>query len=136
MSVYVKTPQVQNLWDASYAATADLSNSQFAVLAFTANVSSGEATVGLPSGSGVRAAGVLQNSDAKTTVRAVVRKLGDSQVIAGAAFNAGAELMIGDATGKVITATGAGAYVVAIARQAATAVGQIVDAELIVQYKV
>jgi hypothetical protein len=58
---------------------------------------------------------------------------GGSKVIAGAAFASGAELTF-NAAGKFITAT-AGTKVMAIAKEAATAIDQLIDVTMITYIK-
>ncbi len=57
---------------------------------------------------------------------ATVQISGVAKAIAGASFNAGVPLM-SDANGKVVTATGAGAYIIGYARNASGGANEIVE---------
>lgn len=139
MSLIVQNSKILSLWDESYALASgqDFTNQQGMAKAFAGSVSSGEATVTNPSVGG-RIAGILKNSDAidsTPSVRAQVCKLGITNGRALGSFNAGAELAVGDVYGRLTTAT-AGQYVVAIAREAATAQDQMIAVEVVSQYKI
>lgn len=113
----------QNLHPITVPASGDLSAGQWKGV-----VLDGNGRLVLSSVLGKPIIGVLQD---KPTVLGEASEVGVvSQVtkaLAGAAFNAGAELMV-DATGRFITATaGSGYYVVGHAMQAAPGAGAIVS---------
>ncbi len=134
MTINVQNPKLDSLRDESYACAEDLTNYQWCCVKFTSSVTSGEATLSAPTAAGARIAGVLQNADADTTHRGVVRKLGMTKLISGAAIAAGAEVMVANTAGEVITATGSGAYVVGVAREACSAAHTAIAVELYGQY--
>jgi len=121
MALKTTVPQGLFVQDDSFIANEDLSSSQYSIVTFT-NPATGQPKVGLPSGQGVIAAGVLLNDPASGAI-AEVRLLGCAPVVANAAFNAGVELTIAATTGKV-EAAGSGDYVIGIAGEGAAEANQ------------
>jgi hypothetical protein len=118
----------QNLHPVALPASGDLSAAQFK---FTDVDSNGRLVI--PTIQGQRALGVLQDKPNALGIQGemgVVSQI--TKLRAGAAFNAGAELM-SDSSGRAITATGSG-LVIAIALEAATAADVYVAALLVGPY--
>lgn len=118
----------------SFTATADLSAKQYYLVDCDAATStSGVTNVITPSAAGAAAIGVLQNKPAAGQT-AEVLLLGITKAVAGAAIAAG-DLLMSDSTGRVITATAAGAFpathfIIGRALNAAAAAGVIVSVVL------
>jgi hypothetical protein len=139
MAIVVQNSKTELLNDQSYALASGQDfrgNVGFAV-AYTSSVTTGEATVTACTATGQRIAGILKNNDAypsgASTIlenRAKVCKLGICMARSNASFAAGAELMVADTYGRLGTATGSAYYVVAVAREAATAADQMVAVEV------
>ena len=118
----------QNLHPVAIPASGDLSAAQFK---FTDIDSNGRMVI--PTIQGQRALGVLQDKPNALGIQGemgIVSQI--TKLRAGAAFNAGAELM-SDSAGRAITATGSG-LVIAIALEAATAADVYVAALLVGPY--
>lgn len=110
--------------DLSFLAAADLSTKQFHFMKIT-----GDRTVNA-AGAGEQCIGVLQDKVDAAARAGNVRMLGTTEITAGAAFAAGDKLK-SNASGRAITAGGANDDYYAIALEAATADGDIVEAFLI-----
>ena len=119
--------------DETFTANEDLSSSQNCVVVPAGSVTAGKSKVGLPSGQGVLAMGVLLN-DPASGAQAEVRLLGNAKVIANGTFNAGVEVTIAATTGK-IEAASSGDYVIGIAKEAAAEADQLVTVMLVGQYQ-
>jgi hypothetical protein len=132
MAIVTDATKAIKVLDDSFAANVDLSSYQYRVVTYVAQ-STGKAKVGLPSGQGVFYAGVLLNAPTSGNT-AQIRLLGASKIEASGAFNAGIELAITDATGKV-SAAASGDYVVGIAREASKGAGHQVSVSLIGPYQ-
>ena len=133
MSVAINNAKTLSLWDESYLPASGVSFAGLngCAVAFTASVSSGEATVSAPVVGG-DIAGILKNNDAtqvSPAKRAEVCKLGITNGRALGAFNAGVKLMVGDIYGRLTTWT-SGNWAVAKSREAATAQDQMVAVEV------
>jgi len=109
--------------DATYVAAADLSTKRYHAL-----IPSAEYTLTTAAADAENVVGVQQDAPDAAGKGILCRHLGTSEVCAGAAFVAGAMLMIGTG-GRFITATTGKPYH-AIALMAATANGDIVEALL------
>jgi hypothetical protein len=132
MAIVTDLSKSLQLMDDSFVANEALTSSQYRVVSPVA-AATGKMKVGLPSGQGVLPMGVLLNAPASGAV-AQVRTLGMSKVEASAAFNAGIELAVTDATGKV-SAAGSGDYVVGISREAAKGAGHQISVQLVGTYQ-
>lgn len=85
-------------------------------------------------GANVPIIGILSNTPKANEGAQVQGVRGSSRkVIAGAAFSVGAKLMT-DAFGRLVTASGAAQNIVAVAVEAASAAGDIVEAVLLDSY--
>lgn len=119
-----------NIHPVSLVTAQDFTSSQFYVVDIN---SSGLAAI--PTTPGAVAVGIMQDTPTSGVV-GEVQPFGSpsiSMAAAGAAFNNGAELML-DATGRLITATSGGHYVLARACAAAGAAGNIVPVLMIGPY--
>ena len=132
MAIFVEQSKGINILELSFDANVDLSSSQWCAVSPVAQ-SSGRAKVGLPSGQGVYAWGILQNTPAADE-RADVRVHGKTKAKANAAFNAGVELTPAGTTGK-LEAASSGDYVVAHSIQAASAANALVDVLVVPAYQ-
>ncbi len=133
MSLAVHQAKINKIWSEGYECYKDLTGNQYcAVIQYGA--ATDEVKITTPGSAGVMCQGILITDDADTSHRAEVMKLGVCPAKAGAVFNSGVELMAGDTEGKLITAT-AGNYVIAIAREASTIIGQIVSVEVVTPYQ-
>lgn len=108
----------------TYMAAADLSTKRYHGMRISA-----EMTVNTSGAAAEDTIGVLINEPSAAGMAASVRILGTAEVMAGAAFAAGARLTT-NAAGRWITATTGQAYH-AIASHAATADGDVVEALLL-----
>lgn len=106
--------------DKTFLAQADLTTNQFRFVRGVADY-----TVGAFTTLGQRAMGVQQNLPGRAGAGCVVRMLGTSKVVVGAALSAWAEVT-GSATGKAVAAA-SGHAVNGILCQASTADGDIVE---------
>lgn len=109
--------------DLTFAAAADLSTKQFHFVKITADRTVNSA------GAGEMAVGVLQDAPSAAAQAANVRMLGTTEIVAGAAFAAGVRLKA-NASGRAIEAATANDDFYAIALEAATADGDVVEAFL------
>ena len=134
MALVVQKPKILSLWDKScpVASGQDFTNMQGMAVEFAASVSSGESQITAAT-TGANFAGILKYPDASDTTtpkeRAQVCRIGVTNGRAGAAFNAGVPLMIGDVYGRLIAWT-SGNYIVAWSQEAATAADQMVAVEV------
>jgi hypothetical protein len=128
-SLLVDRAKKHNILTESFEAAVSLASSQYCVVQFVTGAAAGTATVQLPSGQGVLVCGVVQNTPA-INEQAEVLMLGESKVVANAAFDAGVELTAAATTGKVEAASAAD-YVIGIALEAASAANHEVSALII-----
>ena len=118
----------QNLHPVTIPASADLSTKQYYVVDVDGN-----GNLVIPTVSGQKAVGILQDKPNALAQAGEVGVVGMvSKAVAGAAFNAGAELMTGS-DGRLITATGGG-QVLARALAAASGAGIIVPVYIMGPY--
>lgn len=112
--------------DRTFVAGADLSAKQYFLMALA---SDGQID---PAGDGVVVCGVLQDDPAAAGRAALVRTVGTTKVVAGAAIAAGASIAA-DSAGKAKTAA-TGDYIAGFCGPvAATADGQLIEMELLPQ---
>lgn len=108
----------------TFEAGADLRDKQFYGVKKDAN-----GRVILASAKGERILGVLQNKPNTGEEAQVVLNPAGSPVVAGAAITVDTEIIVG-ADGRFIPKDAANQYVAGISEQAATAAGQVIDANL------
>jgi len=132
MAVVTTVPKQRPIDQNGYVANEDLSSSQYCAVV-DAGASDAIVKVGLPSGQGVRARGILQNAPDEDEV-ANVMELGRSKGKAGEAFDSGVELTVLNATG-VLEEAASGDYVCAISDEPATAANQIVRVKVVTPYQ-
>src|SRR5689334_1292939 len=119
----------QNLRPITIPASADLSADQYKFVSVDTN---GQIVL---TAAGAASAGVQQDKPTAQGDAGSVAVVGQvSKVVAGAAFNAGAKLMV-DGSGRGITAT-TGNFVNAIALEAAAGAGSVVSALLVGPYSI
>lgn len=97
--------------------------------AVKAGVGTGRDIPCLKCGTSDQPLGIVQN-DPASGEEATVRTFGTSKVVAAGPFSRYDKLAVADANGRVDTATGASAYTIGWAMQAATAAGDVVEAFL------
>lgn len=106
----------------TFVAGADLSTEQYL---FHTLATDGQIN---PSGDGAMAIGILQDAPTAAGQAASVATAGVARVVAGAAFATGVALA-SNASGRAVTAT-TGEFILAIAKEAAAANGDIVRVQL------
>jgi len=111
-------------FERSFEAEADLSAKQYYIMV----LGTGANQVNAASAQGAASIGVLQN-DPQAGEAAMVRFLGTTKVVAGAAITKGARITTG-ATGKA-EAAATGDYVIGRALEAAAADGDIIEIMLV-----
>jgi hypothetical protein len=109
-------------------AAVDLSNYQYCAVSETAATASGKATVGLPTGNGVRILGILLNAPTAGQLANIAVAPNLAPWVAGTTFNAAIELMT-DTNGRAIAATGT-VYVAGVSEEASQAVAHVVRVKL------
>lgn len=115
--------QATPLLDKTLLSAADLSTFQFRAVRITADYTVNNSAAGLD------ALGIQQDMPAAAGRGCRVRFDGTSKGVAGAAFAAGARLTT-DATGRLVAAA-TGNFLVARALQAALAVGDVVEVQVL-----
>lgn len=125
-------PNETFVWDETFYANEDLSAKQFYIVKSTGLSGANKlAALCLSStGTGSKCAiGVLQNASSSTHA-VIVRLMGRTKVVAGAAVSYG-DFITPNGSGQAISVATSGARVLGIARSASTASGQIIEADLL-----
>jgi hypothetical protein len=133
MSIKIERTKISRGKEDIAAASEDLSSSHLCMVVFGGAAANSNATVGLPSGQGVKVDAVLLNAPASGESAQLALK-GIYEIRAYEAFNAGAELTVNDASGRVTTAA-SGDFVCAVAREASGGQDHIVSCVLTNYYK-
>jgi len=132
MSIFRDRTKYRKLMDDSCPADGDLSALQHCLVEMSAQAS-GSMKVKAPSGQGVNCYGALLNTptDGQT---AEIRLEGIVELKAYGSFNAGIELSVNDASGRV-SASASGDYVHAISREASNAQNHLVSCRMVSPYQ-
>jgi hypothetical protein len=130
--------KIKKIMNDSHAMAVAITVERYIMLVPTAGVAAGNMTLSLPAGQGVNFAGVLQNPIDPNSSPARALAIGDqaeimvygiAEIRAAAALNAGAEVTINDASGRIGTAAAAD-YVCGTAREAAVLAGSCISVVL------
>jgi len=118
----------------SLPAYKDLTGYQYCMVAITGAAANAGATITSPTGQGAIVYGVLQLEVTAAGDMCELLVRGIAEIKAYEAFNAGSELTVFDATGRV-EAAASGDYVCAIAREASGGENHLISATLCGYYK-
>lgn len=131
MAIKVERTKYNKVQEDSCAAAADLSALHQCLVRATGGAS-GNMTVSAPAGQGLVVYGVLLNAPTSGQT-AELQTLGIAEIRAAAAINAGVEVTVADATGRIMTAA-SGDFVIGVSREAATGLNHCISVDLKIGY--